>query len=200
MLWDCLPGRGLPFLCLSYEFETQTLLCRETQTSVNQQGKKQPLNRVLCRVLSVLSWEKERRNLYRNIGSVANLLKGIQKSNSCDQTYRSMYSVQIGWEFQLPCDLLPWLSLRKKHKEIILQWINVTVSTLISKNIYRNIWGNWITFKQIWNFLILCLSCTCRKFWWTQNLIIFPKHHVNNTTIALCLRFILFCDWWEGNK
>lgn len=140
-----LPARQCSFLSLSllWVWGTQTLLCRETQTSVNQQGKKQQLKRVV-------SWEKERRNLYgnvRTIGGVINLLKGIWKSNPCDQTYRSKYSIQVGWEFELPCDLLPWLSLRKKCKEMMLLWVNVPVSTLISISLYRNIWGNWINFQ-----------------------------------------------------
>lgn len=46
-----------------------------------------------------------------------------------------------------------------------------------------------LTFKQTSSLVILCLSCTCLKSWWMQNLIIFPKHHMNNTTIASCLGF-----------
>lgn len=66
---------------------------------------------MLCSVLSVLSWEKE-RNLYGNIrnkGSVTDLLKGIQKSNSCDQTYR--YSDWLG----IPASL--WLVTLTVPKE-----------------------------------------------------------------------------------
>lgn len=48
-------------------------------------------------------------------------MKGSQKSGSHDQTLRSKYSIQAIWEFQHPSDSLPWLSLRNKCENKLLQ-------------------------------------------------------------------------------
>lgn len=83
------------------------------------------------------------------------LLKGIQESNSYDQTYRSKYPIQASQEFQIPCDLLPWLTLREKCRKTTLQRVNMPISTLMGTSPYCSIWGNWINFQTNMEFVHL---------------------------------------------
>lgn len=74
------------------------------------------------------------------------------------QTYRSKYSIQPGWEFQLPCDFLPWLVPKEEEQKEDVAVSFMPVSTLLGMSPYWSIWGNWINFQTNLEFVHLVFT------------------------------------------